>query len=315
MNATWVAWFTFAGTTLLVGATLTVIYDVFFRYRASVRQRIQEVAGKPKGQDSTSLLDIKQLAKSASQAPGQWRTWAHDLIDQSGLRVEIRTLLVASASLGAALAVGAVLAIGNWWPATVGLVAGIAIPWLYVLARRRLRIRRLTSQLPDVLDVMCRAVRSGQTVPAAIQVVADDFPPPVCEEFRHCHEQQNLGVSYDAALRSLACRSGIMELKILVVALLVQSRSGGGLTELLQNLATTVRKRLVLKQKVRALTGEGRLQAAVLIALPFAVFLAIFVLNREYAQVLLDRPWMLAGCATSQAIGAALIHKLIQIDY
>jgi tight adherence protein B len=71
----------------------------------------------------------------------------------------------------------------------------------------------------------------------------------------------------------------------------------------------------VLQQRVKALTGEGRMQAAVLIGLPFLVFAAMYVLNREYAQVLLDRPWLLAGCASSQAIGAALICKIIQIDY
>jgi tight adherence protein B len=57
------------------------------------------------------------------------------------------------------------------------------------------------------------------------------------------------------------------------------------------------------------------MQAVVLIALPFLVFLAMYFLNREYAQVLLDRPSLLAGCAAAQAVGAAVIHKMIQIDY
>jgi tight adherence protein B len=145
-------------------------------------------------------------------------------------------------------------------------------------------------------------------------MIADDFAPPIADEFRRCYEEQNLGISYDAALRNVARRTGIMELRILVIALLVQSRSGGSLVELMQNLATMVRKRLVLQQKVRALTGEGRMQALVLIALPILVFVAMYVLNREYAQVLLEHPWLLAGCAAAQAAGAAVIHKLIQIE-
>jgi ABC-type branched-subunit amino acid transport system ATPase component len=64
-----------------------------------------------------------------------------------------------------------------------------------------------------------------------------------------------------------------------------------------------VRKRLVLQQKVRALTGEGRMQASVLIALPILTFVAMYLVDREYAQVLLDHPSVLAGCAASQAIG------------
>ena len=62
----------------------------------------------------------------------------------------------------------------------------------------------MTWQLPEVFDVIGRGVRAGQTVPAAFQTVADEFDPPISDEFRHCYEQQNLGMSYDAALRDLA---------------------------------------------------------------------------------------------------------------
>jgi tight adherence protein B len=213
------------------------------------------------------------------------------------------------------LALAAGIASQRWWGAALAFAAGSAIPSAYVWARRRARVCRMTTQFPDALDAISRAVRAGQTVPAAFQMVADDFPMPISDEFRYCYEQQNFGLSYDAALRNLAQRTGIMELRILVVALLVQSRSGGNLSELLQNLSTTVRKRLVLQQKVKALTGEGRMQAAVLIALPVVVFIAMYFLNRDYAQILLDRPWLLAGCVASQTVGAAVIHKFIQIDY
>jgi len=315
MSPTWLALLTFVATTLFAGAVSSVVYDLFFRYPATVRQRLLEVSGKARSEKGTALLNLKQLAESASAAPNHWRAWARDILEQSGLNIDARLLLAISLGLGAFSLIVGSLVIQRWWVVAIGIVVGVAAPPAYVLACRHLRIRRLTRQLPDALDVMCRAVRAGQTVPATIQMVADDFSPPIADEFRYCYEQQNLGISYDAALRNLAHRTGIMELRILVVALLVQSRSGGNLTDLLQNLATMVRKRLVLQQKVKALTGEGRMQAIVLVALPFVVFAAMYILNREYAQVLLDRPWLLAGCVTSQAIGAALIHKMIQIDY
>jgi tight adherence protein B len=280
-----------------------------------VRQRLLEATGKAKSSPTTAVLNLKQLAQSASEAPSYWRCWATDLIQQSGLPVEASTVAFISLGLAVVLALACVVASGVWLTALIGLSAGFVLPWAYVFLKRQLRIRQLMRQLPDALDVMCRAVRAGQTVPASFQMVADDFAPPISDEFRHCYEQQNLGLSYDASLRSLAQRTGIMELRILVVALLVQVRSGGSLIDLMQNLSTTVRKRLVLQQKVRALTGEGRLQAIVLIALPFLVFLGIYFLNREYAEVLLDHPSLLVGCIVAQAVGAVVIHRLIQIDY
>jgi len=316
MTSTWVPLLaTFAGTTLLVGAVLSLVHDAFFRYPASVRERLNELAGKTRDEKSSLLLDLKQLAESASKAPSDWRTWVRDSIEQSGLRISGQALLALSLGLGTVLALGIGIATQLWWTMPLGLTAGALAPWAYVHFKRLARYRRLTLQLPDALDVICRAVRAGQTVPAAFQIVADDFPAPISDEFRFCYEQQNLGISFETALRNLARGVRIMELRILVVALLVQSRSGGNLTELLQNLATTVRKRLVLQQKVRALTGEGRMQAVVLTALPVVVFVAMYLLNRDYAQVLLDRPWILVGCVVSQTIGALIIRKMIRIEY
>jgi tight adherence protein B len=315
MNATWfILLFTFLGTALLVGTSLSLLHSVFIQYPASLRQRVQELSGKSRREKSL-LLDVRQLADSASQAPSDWRYAVRVFLDQSGLRIDARMLLTISLLSAGSMGAATALLSQRWWVAAAAAVLGLVVPWAYVAAKRQARLRSLMRQLPDALDVMCRAVRAGQTVPATFQMVADDFPPPISEEFRYCYEQQNLGIAYETALRNLARGTGIMELRILAVALLVQSRSGGNLTELLQNLAGMVRKRLVLQQKIKVFTGEGRMQAAVLVALPFVVFLAMYVLNREYARILLDHPWLLTGCIASQTAGALMIRKLIRIDY
>src|SRR6185503_11619850 len=118
------------------------------------------------------------------------------------------------------------------------------------------------------------------------------------------YEQQNLGIPHDTALRELARRTGIMELRILVVGLLVQSRSGGNLAELLANLSLLARKRLKLQQKVKALTGEGRMQAAVLLVLPLVSFASLLVLAPDYVSILFRHPALLVGALVAQVIGA-----------
>ena len=155
----------------------------------------------------------------------------------------------------------------------------------------------------------------GQTLAAAFQIVADDFESPIAEEFRNCYEQQNLGMPYETVLRELARRTGIMELRILVVALLVQSRSGGNMMELLSNLSTMSRKRLKLQMKVKALTGEGRMQANVLIVLPALAFACILVISPDYAASLLHRPWLLAVTATAQLVGAIWIRRITAFEF
>ena len=60
---------------------------------------------------------------------------------------------------------------------------------------------------------MARVIRAGQTMTQAMQAVADDFEKPISAEFNYCCEQQNLGLPPEAALRDLARRTGILEVK------------------------------------------------------------------------------------------------------
>jgi len=305
----------FAGITFSLLAFAALLYEVFFRYRALLRKRLSELDAKLNNDQPSSLVNIKKLLASSNKDDHDWKTWSRDFLRQSGVRLNFRALIGLSLTIGIVGAIGIGLATHHWLPICLAFVSGLWSPFVYVWLQRRTRFRRLTLQLPDALDFICRAVRAGQTVPAAFQMVADNFAAPIAEEFRYCYEQQNLGISYGAALRGLARSTGIMELRILVIALTVQARLGGSLSDLLENLASIVRKRIALQQRVRTLTGEGRMQAAVLIILPLLVFAAMYVLNRNYAQVLLNRPWLLAGCTISQGIGAALIYKIIQIEY
>ena len=106
----------------------------------------------------------------------------------------------------------------------------------------------------------------------------------------------------------------MMELRILVVALLVQSRSGGNLSTLLANLSAMVRKRLKMQQRIKSLTGEGRLQAAILIVLPVLAFLALLLVAPDYAASLIERPWLLAMTGLAELIGALWIRQIVRFE-
>jgi len=211
---------------------------------------------------------------------------------------------------GLAAALGAsVLAV-----VAVGLVAAGG-PFLYVWLKRRARLQKMMTQLPDAFDLMGRVIRAGQTMAQALQGVADEFDAPISTEFAYCYEQQNLGLSPELAMRDLARRTGLLEVKIFVLALLIQQQAGGNLAELLDKLSAIIRERFRVRGKIRALTAEGRMQAAVLLALPPALFLLILVLNRQYGQLLLDHPGLIVATLVSEAIGALWISKIVNFDF
>ncbi|MBI3464453.1 MAG: type II secretion system F family protein [Planctomycetes bacterium] len=313
-----ITYLTFGAASLGVLGLGSLLFDSALRTRGRVNDRLrQEFGGRKDGSGESPRL-FKDLWISALGGgfpkPGLWRRF-QNTVERSGVRVRPEQVLLwaaASGLLGAALA----LSVASHWSVGIGGAAmGFAVPLLYVQRRYATRIHRLRAQLPEAFDLMSRGVRAGQTIAGAMQVVAADLKPPLAEEFAYCCEQQSLGLSPEVALRELAHRTGVIELQMFVVALLVQRQTGGNPVEVLNNLSAVIRKRLRLAGKVRALTAEGRLQAVVLSVLPAIMFVVLLFVNHSYAQVLLDRPRLLIGTVFSELLGALWIRKIVNFNY
>jgi tight adherence protein B len=162
---------------------------------------------------------------------------------------------------------------------------------------------------------MSRVLRAGQTAPQALNAVADEFRDPVGTEFGLCYEQQNLGLSLDIALKQMAERTGLMELKIMVMAMLVQRQTGGNLAELLDKLSRVMRQRVEMKGMINAMTAEGRMQAVLLLIIPFVTWFVLYLLNPTYALKLFDHVTLIVATATLMIIGALWIRKIVNFDY
>jgi len=303
---------TFAAIALLAVAVAQLIYDWLFRYRLELRARLKDLTDD-EHRDSVALFrDLKAGHRLPNAARRGLNERLANVFHQAGFEGTAGKLVGWCLGCGALLAVPAL-----WrgiWMSAAAFVVGSLLPPIVLYARRHVRSRALARQLPEAFEMMSRAVRAGQTVPAAIQIIAEDFDPPISEEFKLCYEQQDLGMSREAALQQLAERTGVMELQIFVVALLVQARFGGDLAELLDNLAVMIRKRFKLTERVRALTGEGRMQAAVLTILPIAALGGLMMIAPEYISTLWTRPWLLAGTAAAQVVGLLWIQRIVRFE-
>jgi tight adherence protein B len=295
-----------------------LVGDVFFRRRSRIRSRLNRELGDKQTQPGSKSALFKDLNTLTSESASSWTRplrQIEELLIESGLPLTRRCLMATCVAMGLLGAAAGAWFGRSWWLGAAGGVVAALLPLAYVRAHRRRRKLTLCRQLPEAFEIMARALRAGQTIAGAFQIVARDMGPPLGEEFTHCYEQQNLGRSSELALRDMARRCGVMELQMFVVVLLVQRRSGGNVVELLNNLADVVRKRIRLQGKVRAATGEARLQAVVLLVLPVAVFISMYFLNRDYAQVLLSRPKVLAVLAACQAMGTIWIRHIVNFEF
>jgi tight adherence protein B len=116
-------------------------------------------------------------------------------------------------------------------------------------------------------------------------------------------------------MRDLARRTGLLELKIFVVAVAVHRQTGGNLSELLDKLSAVIRDRHRIRGQVKALTAEGRMQAAILLALPPLLMGVISVVNRQYMAALFQFPMLIAGMFVFEILGALWLRKLIRFEF
>jgi tight adherence protein B len=305
-----------AGIGIVVTWILAIDLDLSTRFRVNKRFEKAFFVRHEKGARKGSLFkDLRLIqAETAKTERNIWQRFC-GIVEQSGIEVSPRPLLIGALAAGLFAGVVAGLLARSALVALVLAAIVGAAPILYVHHQRQVRLGKMLKQLPGAFEMMSRAVRAGQTMAGAVQLVAEHSKPPLSGEFGLCCEQQNLGLPQDVALKDLARRTGVIELQMFVVAMLVQRQSGGNPVEVLNNLSTMIRKRLRLVGKVKALTGEGRMQAIVLTILPVVAFTALFFLNRDYVQVLLDRPKLLGGLALAQVLGGLWIRRIINFAY
>ncbi|MBV9126376.1 MAG: type II secretion system F family protein, partial [Planctomycetes bacterium] len=267
----------FLAAMFAVGGAYSIIADLYLRDRLRVNQRVEEEFSTSRSSRAAKSTLFKDLGKisaeaTANQASTSLRKRFVDMVEQSGLPITAQRVLLYSLVSGAVLGLGVGFLFRNILAGSMVALLGAVLPVWYVNLKRKWRLHKLLSQLPDALELMARSVRAGQTMSQALQAIASEFEAPIAPEFAYCYEQQNLGLPPDLAFQDLARRTGLLEMKIFILAMMVQRQTGGNLAELLEKLAGVVRERFKIKGRIKVLTAEGRVQAWVLLALPPLVF-------------------------------------------
>lgn len=237
-------------------------------------------------------------------------------IEQSGLKFSVTQFVMASAASGGAFALIYFMLSPIKLVTPVVFFTGAVIPFLYVWYVRRRRLKRFASQLPEALDLIKQALRAGQSLPAGIQLVAQQMDDPLGPEFKRCYEQQNLGVPLEDSLREMVDRIPNLDLQFFATSVMLQRQTGGDLAEILDKIGKLIRERFQIWGQIQALTGEGRLSGIVLLALPPALFAVMLKLNYDYVMMLFEEPLgqkMLVFGIIMQVLGALAIKKIITI--
>ena len=190
------------------------------------------------------------------------------------------------------------------------------IPFFILYRKKKKRVAKFESQLPDALDLIARALKAGHAFSTGMRMVANEFADPLGTEFGRTIDEISFGMELDQALKNLLKRVDCNDLKFFVMSLILHREAGGNLAEILGNISRLIRERFRLMRKVRVLSAQGRMSAYVLIALPFFVGLIVSITAPAYHAVLFTDPIgrvMMVMAVIMMLLGIMVIRKIIDI--
>jgi tight adherence protein B len=246
----------------------------------------------------------------------KWTGSAGLLLEQAGTRHTLGFFILVSAILAfLGFTVGSWLRLNYFVSILLGACLG-CLPLWHILTKKRKRMEKFQSQLPEALDLVARALKAGQALSGALKMVADEMDDPVGDEFDKTLNEINFGVGVPEALKNLASRVDCLDLKFFVIAVVIQRETGGNLAEILENIAHIIRERFKLYGRIRILAAEGKLSAIILTGLPFLTAFVLLFANPEYIKILARDPLgrVLAGAGISLMIlGIFSMKRMIAI--
>jgi tight adherence protein B len=302
--------------------SLALLVDIIQerRRRTDALRQLRDFTNNPHGDGPGLLRGLEGqipewLAPIAERVPAFED--AHLMIEQAGSTMTLSRFLVISGGLAIGLGLG-VLVLTLRWPAGIiaAAVGGLA-PYVILRRKRSKRFYKFEEQLPEAIDMLGRAIRAGHPLSSGLKMVADEAKDPVAGEFRRTHEEHRFGLAFEDAMLAMADRVGIVDVRILVTAILIQREVGGNLAEVLDNLASVIRARFNIRRQLRVYTAQGRFSGYVLAVLPIAVGAAIYSLNPPYMKLLFTDPMgklMVAFAVIFQIIGFLWIRKIVNIE-
>ena len=309
----------FIGVSALVGGLLVLLRDKSGN-RMEDRLNMLTAAGgagkEPLGKSESVL------AQPLDEAPGLFDGLLdrfgklNTLFEQADTSMTVTKLVVISAGLGVGgSTLGGVLGVNVVLLPLMAIFLG-ALPLMWLMWRRKRRLKAFGAQLPDAMEMLARALRAGQSIGYGFSSVATEMPAPISKEFGMVFEQQNLGIPLEQSLNEMTDRVPNLDLKFFSTAVILQRQTGGDLAEILDKIGGLIRERFRIWGQVQALTGEGRLSGIILMALPFLLFFVVYYLNPDYCMVLFTDPMgkkMLAVAIVMQILGALVIRKIVNI--
>ena len=299
----------FIGVLVLVEGLYLVAFGKSISLNSRVNRRL-EMLDKGAGREQV----LEQLRKEMQQHMKSRSIPLYSLLAEKAQKAAIaftpRQLIMIMAGLAVVAFIG--LSIGTETEPPVRVLAsiliGVGAVYFWVNSKAKKRMAMIEEQLPDAVELMVRSLKVGHPFASAIQIVAKEVEDPLGTEFGVIADEAAYGRDVGEALKEMAERLDMQDMRFLSVAVTIQQQAGGNLAEILAGLAKVIRARFRLFRRVKAITAEAQWSGKFLSAFPLMALMVIMLSDPNYYDEVLDHPYFIPACFI---VGILLTGNLI----
>lgn len=244
--------------------------------------------------------------------------WFVRLVEESGLPLSVSAAMLMT--VGAGLLCGGIplILFDHYLGAAIGVIVGMLVPMVVIMLVRWRRIAVMRKAMPETLQIVADAVRSGHTLEEACTLVSREMSGPLREEFAQAAHQFQLGHAPMSILNRLARRIPLAEFRIFATAVMVHRRAGGNLAALTERLSHTARDRQEIRGHLMAVTAGSRLSAIGMVVGSLLALAVLSFLEPDYLRTFFTHrlgPTLLMIAGALQLIGALWVWRVLRVNY
>lgn len=179
------------------------------------------------------------------------------------------------------------------------------------------RQKRLTEQLPAVLETMVSSLKSGSPILEVFKTLAETAPEPIRGEFKRSLVSLQLGKSFREVLNEMCGRIRTPDFRLLTQAIFISQDVGGNLADVVATISEAIRERFKLRDYMNSLTAQGKMTALFIGSLPFVITGLIYAISPAYLTGFFDNFWariVMAAMVCWELVGFYILMKLTTFE-
>ena len=287
----------FIGVLVLVEGIYLVAFGKSIRLNSKVNRRL-DMLGKNTSREDVLATLRKEMDQHGNNRGSPLYSLLADRAQKAALAFTPQQLMLIMVAVSIFAFFALSLATGASLPVrlVMGIGIGVGGVYMWVNGKAKKRLSLIEEQLPDAVELMVRSLRVGYPFSSAISIVSKEIKDPLATEFGVISDEATYGRDIGEALKHMAERLDMQDLRFLAVAVSIQQQSGGNLAEILEGLAKVIRARFRLFRRVKAITAEAQWSGKFLSGFPVMALIFIQVAKPDYYDEVLDHPWFIPAC-------------------